>query len=52
MGPRSTAPFIDLVITECQTQYGARDDIDFPRMMICGFAGVEQAVGQDAHDYR
>lgn len=35
MGPRSTAPFIDLVVTECQTQYGARDDIDFPRMMIC-----------------
>jgi aspartate racemase len=35
MGPRSTAPFIDLVITECQRQYGARDDIDFPKMMIC-----------------
>lgn len=35
MGPRSTAPFLDLVITECQRQYGARDDIDFPKMMIC-----------------
>lgn len=35
MGPRSTAPFIDLVVTECQNQYGARDDIDFPRMLIC-----------------
>lgn len=35
MGPRSTAPFIDLVVTECQRQYGARDDIDFPKMMIC-----------------
>ncbi|MEZ5967274.1 MAG: GNAT family N-acetyltransferase [Planctomycetota bacterium] len=35
MGPRSTAPFVDLVVTECQRQYGARDDIDFPRMMIC-----------------
>lgn len=35
MGPRSTAPFIDLVITECQEQYGAKDDIDFPKMMIC-----------------
>jgi aspartate racemase len=35
MGPRSTAPFIDLVVTECQQQYGARDDIDFPKMMIC-----------------
>lgn len=35
MGPRSTAPFIDLVVTECQRQYGARDDIDFPKVMIC-----------------
>lgn len=35
MGPRSTAPFIDLIVTECQRQYGARDDIDFPKMMIC-----------------
>lgn len=35
MGPRSTGPFIDLVVTECQHQYGARDDIDFPKMMIC-----------------
>jgi aspartate/glutamate racemase/GNAT superfamily N-acetyltransferase len=35
MGPRSTAPFIDMIITECQQQYGARHDIDFPRMMIC-----------------
>jgi aspartate racemase len=35
MGPRSTAPFIDLVIAECEAQYGARHDIDFPRMMIC-----------------
>jgi aspartate racemase len=35
MGPRSTAPFIDLVVTQCQLQYGARDDIDFPKMLIC-----------------
>jgi aspartate racemase len=35
MGPRSTAPFIDLVVTECQIQYGARHDIDFPKMIIC-----------------
>jgi aspartate racemase len=35
MGPRSTGPFLDLVITECQLQYGARDDADFPKMMIC-----------------
>jgi aspartate racemase len=35
MGPASTAPFIDLVLAECRRQYGARDDIDFPKMMIC-----------------
>jgi aspartate racemase len=34
MGPRSTAPFIDMVIDECQLQYGAKDDMDFPKMII------------------
>ncbi|CAN5393750.1 amino acid racemase [soil metagenome] len=34
MGPRSTAPFVDLVITECQRQYGALHDMDFPPLMI------------------
>jgi len=34
MGPRSTAPFINLVIDECQRQYGAKEDIDFPKIMI------------------
>jgi aspartate racemase len=34
MGPRSTAPFVDLVIDECQRQYGARNDDEFPPMMI------------------
>ena len=34
MGPRSTAPFVDLVVDECQRQYGARDDEEFPPMMI------------------
>jgi aspartate racemase len=33
MGPRSTAPFIDQVISECQTQYGARDDQDFAPLL-------------------
>lgn len=35
MGPRSTAPFIELVVTECQILYGAKADIDFPKMVIC-----------------
>jgi len=34
MGPRSTAPFTDLLITECQRQYGAHYDIDFLPMLI------------------
>lgn len=35
MGPRSTGPFLDLVVTACQEIYGARHDIDFPKMLIC-----------------
>lgn len=34
MGPRSTSPFIDLVIDECQTQYDAKYDEEFPKMLI------------------
>ncbi len=34
IGPRSTAPFVDLVVDECQRQYGARSDDEFPSMMI------------------
>ena len=34
MGPRSTGPFIDLIVTQCQIQYGAKLDEDFPHMMI------------------
>ncbi len=34
MGPRSTAPFIDMLISACQSQYGACNDEDFPLMHI------------------
>lgn len=34
MGPKSTGPFVDTVVTECQTIYGAKHDMDFPHMMI------------------
>lgn len=34
MGPRSTAPFLEKVLDECQAQYGATLDADFPPMMI------------------
>lgn len=35
MGPRSTGPFLNLVVDACQDIYGARHDIDFPQMLIC-----------------
>ncbi len=34
MGAHSTAPFLELVLAECQAQYGAREDIDFPPIQI------------------
>ncbi len=34
MGPRSTAPFLNMVLDECQKQYGAKYDDEFPRIMI------------------
>ena len=34
MGPRSTSPFLESVLDECQKQYGAVDDMDFPKMVI------------------
>lgn len=34
MGPRSTAPFLELVLDECQRQYDAKNDDDFPKMII------------------
>jgi aspartate racemase len=34
MGPRSTGPFLELVLDQCQKQYGAKDDIDYPQIMI------------------
>ncbi len=34
MGPKSTGPFLDAVVQECQAQYAAKDDIDFPEMVI------------------
>lgn len=34
MGPKSTAPFVDKVVAQCQQIYGAKYDIDFPPMLI------------------
>lgn len=35
MGPASTGPFIDLVYQACRDLYGARNDGDFPKLIIC-----------------
>ncbi|PEI91555.1 amino-acid racemase [Bacillus pseudomycoides] len=34
MGPKSTGPFVDTVVEQCQKIYGAKHDMDFPHMMI------------------
>lgn len=34
MGPRATAPFLELVIDQCTVQYGAKYDEDFPPIMV------------------
>ncbi|WP_459503299.1 aspartate/glutamate racemase family protein [Bacillus sp. C1] len=34
MGPKSTGPFVDTVVEQCQNIYGAKHDMDFPHMMI------------------
>lgn len=34
MGPRSTTPFLELVLDQCQMQYGAKYDIDYPHIII------------------
>lgn len=34
MGPKSTAPFVDKVVTLCQQRHGAKYDNDFPPMLI------------------
>jgi aspartate racemase len=34
MGPRSTAPFIDMLVNSSQVLYGAKYDMGFPTMHI------------------
>ena len=34
MGPRSTSPFLELVLDQCQIQYGAKYDIDYPHIIV------------------
>jgi amino-acid racemase len=51
MGPRSTAPFIDQVVSEFQRQCGARVDTDFPPMVILAWPTpfyVDRPMDHDA----
>ncbi|MFZ7102499.1 MAG: aspartate/glutamate racemase family protein [Peptococcaceae bacterium] len=34
MGPRSSSPFLELVLDQCQIQYGAQFDLDYPPIMM------------------
>lgn len=34
MGPRSTSPFLELILDQCQIQYAAKHDIDYPPIII------------------
>lgn len=34
MGPRSTTPFLEKVLDQCQIQYNANGDIDYPHIII------------------
>jgi aspartate racemase len=51
MGPRSTAPFLDMVIGEFQRQCGARQDCDFPPMITLSWPTpftVDRPLDHDA----
>lgn len=49
MGPRSTSPFLELVLNQCQEQYGATNDIDYPHIMIYSLP-TPFFVGDDIDD--
>ena len=34
MGPYSTGPFLNQILRQCELQYGAQHDIDFPKILI------------------
>ncbi|MFX0137772.1 MAG: aspartate/glutamate racemase family protein [Candidatus Hodarchaeota archaeon] len=51
MGPKSTSPFLDLIIEQCQKQYGATYDFDFPHILIYSLPTpfyVEQEIDDKA----
>lgn len=51
MGPRSTAPFVDLVISQLQRECGFRHDNEFPPMIILSWPtpfNMDRPVDHDA----
>lgn len=51
MGPRSTTPFLDAVLDECERQYGATFDIDYPHMVVYSLPTpfyLDRAIDRDA----
>lgn len=51
MGPRSTSPFLEKVLDQCQRQLGATHDIDFPPIMIYSLPTpfyVDQPIDHEA----
>lgn len=51
MGPRSTSPFLELVLDQCQQQYGAKNDIDFPHILIYSLPTpfyIDREIDEDA----
>lgn len=51
MGVRSTAPFLELVIEECQRQYGATHQPDYPEMVVLSWPTpfwIDRPIDHDA----
>lgn len=48
MGLRATGALLDLLAEECRSQYGARHDSDFPRMLVAMEAIPGNDVAEDA----
>jgi len=51
MGPRSTAPFLEMVYDECRRQYGAKYDDEYPEMVLFSWPTpfyVDRPIDDDA----
>ena len=51
MGPRSTAPFLEMVYDECRRQYGAKYDEEYPEIVLFSWPTpfyVDRPIDDDA----